>query len=302
MAIGACFVGVRGRRAGLVAALAAGLFAVGLAGAPGASALKFKHSAKSAELRDGRLILRGVSGRVSYLASSGRWATARLKRVHMGVFLPGRPATARLHEAGHRAGDDLSFRLTRPVYNAARRTVSFRARSLDTTARAADAARRHSLPAALSRLGRSSLTVSSHPTVAPSPYHGNACSVEIVNSIDQNAYLYAVTNSWSAWDTDTWDQYPPQENNPPAPGPVGYAGEVYWLTFGGDLRGCSNTVTLRFSQAVYNPPPADFTFTIETTWAWGASGPTSTCTPSTTQYRCYRADDHGQIIWGFGPG
>jgi hypothetical protein len=96
MAIGEClagFAGARRRRARLVTVVAAGLFAAWLAGAPGAPALTFVHSAKSGELRGGRLILRGVSGRVTYFTSSGRTATATLKRVHKGVFLPGRPAT-----------------------------------------------------------------------------------------------------------------------------------------------------------------------------------------------------------------
>ena len=163
---------VRGRRAGLVAAMAAGLFVAWLAGAPGASALTFKHSAKSGELRGGRLILHGVSGRVTYFTSSGGSATAKLKRVHKGVFLPGRPATGVLHVAGHRGGDEPSFRLSRPRYNAARRTVSFKARRLDSkrlpagAAGTAAIARTRSVSAASSKFGPASLTVTSHPTVA----------------------------------------------------------------------------------------------------------------------------------------
>jgi hypothetical protein len=176
------------------------------------------HSAKSGELRDGRLILRGVSGRVTYLHASGRTATAKLKRVHKGVFLPGRPATAVLHVAGHRGGDEPSFRLSRPRYNAARRTVSFKARRLDSkrlpaaAAGTAGIARTRSLFGTSSQTGRSSglgpssLTVTSHPTVAPAPAYGNTCEATIFNNLPGTPAPSGLTlsaRSWSAWDTDT---------------------------------------------------------------------------------------------------
>jgi hypothetical protein len=295
MAIGACLVGVRGRRAGLVAALAAGLFAVGLAGAPGASALKFKHSAKSAELRDGRLILRGVSGRVTYLASSGRWATARLKRVHMGVFLPGRPATARLHEAGHRAGDDLSFRLTGPRYNAARRTVSFKAKRVASKrapaggARAAATSGTRALSAGSSQLGPASLTVTSHPTVAPAPAAGNRCQGQIGNYTGK----YLSFQSFTAWDTDTWSSYPAEDDyHHLGPG----FNSSYWDTIGGDLRGCGNTVVWQYA-GLSDGSRFPGTFTIDITWPWGSNAPQTTCTSSDPNITCGRADQNGLIVW-----
>ena len=39
-------------------------------------------------------------------------------------------ATGTLHVAGHRGGDELTFKLSRPRYNAARRTVSYKIRRL----------------------------------------------------------------------------------------------------------------------------------------------------------------------------
>jgi hypothetical protein len=284
--------------------VACGLFASGLAGAPGASAITFVHSAKSGELRDGRLVLHGVSGRVTYF-SSGRTATAKVKRMHKGVFLPGRPATGVLHVAGHHGGDEPSFRLTRPRYNVARRTVSFKARRLDSKrlpARAARAARTQSPSAAKSRFGASSLTVTSHPTVAVGS--GNQCIVHIDNNLTlaDDAYGYLAASGWDAWDTDSWERLPPADVVNPPDGisqgdPVAPKGEDYWESVGGDLRGCHNKVIVGYSQNVPNPRPD--TFTIETTWAWGDL-PTSTCTPANTPYTCRRADASGQIFWSIG--
>ena len=122
-----CCEGARGRRVRLVAAVAAALSAAGLASVPGASAAPtLVLSAKSGELHEGRLILRGVGARASYLTGAGSSGTVTAKRLHRRVFLPGRPATATLHVAGHRGGDEPTFRLSRPRYKAARQTVSYR--------------------------------------------------------------------------------------------------------------------------------------------------------------------------------
>ena len=45
---------------------------------------------------------------------------------------PPKPATATgtLHVAGHHGGDELTFKLSRPRYNAARRTVSYKIKRL----------------------------------------------------------------------------------------------------------------------------------------------------------------------------
>jgi hypothetical protein len=290
MAIGACSSGfevVRGRRAGLAVAVVAGLFAAWLAGAPGASALTFVHSAKSGELRDGRLILRGVSGRVTYLTGSGRTATAKVKRVHKGVFLPGRPATAVLHVAGHRGGDEPSFRLSRARYNAARRTVSFKARRLASkrlpagAAGTAGIARTRSLFGTSSQagpssgFGRSSLTVNSHPTVASGQTAGNVCEVFVENRLSADPpapnTLTLSARSWSKWDTDTWDVLPPRVQITPPPDGIHQVifgiqtnDDGQWRSYGSDYRGCHNEVIFEFDQ--HFAYPRSGTFTIDVTW------------------------------------
>jgi hypothetical protein len=304
MAIGERFAGfavAHGRRAGLVTAMAGGLFASGLAGAPGASALTFVHSAKSGELRGGRLILRGVNDRVTYFTSAGGTATAKVKRVHKGVFLPGRPATGVLHVEGHQGGDEPSFKLTSPRYNAARRTVSFKARRLDSKQLPTGAvgtvgiARPRSLSAASSKFGPASLTVTSHPTVAIGS--GNECIAHIVNSVTDYYFADLAASSWEAWDTDSWERLPPTNGpNPPAgisQGDVVHPrSEDYWESRGGDLRGCHNKVIFRFAQG-------PDTFTIEQTWPWG-NGPSSTCTPANTPYKCTQTYISGQVFWTIG--
>jgi hypothetical protein len=115
------------RFAGLALA-AAGLCALVPATASAASATLITHSAKSGELQGGRLTLRGVSGRVTYVLNSGRRGTLSVRRLHRRLFLPGLPATGTLHVAGYRGGDEPSFRLSKPRRNAARHTVSYRAK------------------------------------------------------------------------------------------------------------------------------------------------------------------------------
>jgi hypothetical protein len=105
--------------------------AAGLAGASEASAdVTIEHSAKSGELEGSRLTLRGVSGRVAYATSGGSSGTASVRWLHRRVFLPSKPATGTRHVAGHRGGGEPTFRLSKPRYNAARRTVSYRAKRL----------------------------------------------------------------------------------------------------------------------------------------------------------------------------
>jgi hypothetical protein len=297
LAIRERFGGARQRRAGLVTAVAAGLFGVGLAGASGASALTFVHSAKSGQLQGGRLTLHGVGGRVSYTTPSGRTGTAALKHLHKGVFLPGRPATAILHVAGHRGGDEPSFRLSSPRYSAARRTLSFKARRLDGKR----------LPGSF---GPSSLTVTPHATVAPGQDGGNDCDVWFTAQAASlgNPWLYPQT--YGAWSTDTWNPAPDQDwkGDIDRSGYSVWGGSFAWISDGGDLRGCSNTVVFEWAagggDGVTRNHVLPGTFTITTTWPWGGS-PTSTCNGNQNgavmdgngDWKCVRADRNGQIIW-----
>jgi hypothetical protein len=127
----------RGRHAGAAAGLAvlaaAGLLAATATGAqpPAGGATMFVHSAKSSKLGGGRLTLHGVSRRVTWAHHSGRTGVLSVRRLHRRLFLVGTgAATGTLHVAGHRGGDELTFRLTRPRYNAGRHTVSYKVKRL----------------------------------------------------------------------------------------------------------------------------------------------------------------------------
>jgi hypothetical protein len=142
----------------LAAVAVAGLLAAA-AGAqpPSAGATMFVHSAASGKLGGGRLTLHGVAGRVTWAHHSGRSGVLPVRRLHRRLFSSGRPAAVgTLHVAGHRGGDEPTFKLTRPRYNRARRTVSYKVTRLGKGrfpgrrgGRAAGAARRFG-PASLS--------------------------------------------------------------------------------------------------------------------------------------------------------
>jgi hypothetical protein len=149
-----------GAAAGFVAVAAAGLLAAvpAAAQAPPRDAV-FVHSATSGELGGGRLALQGVSGRVTWAHASGRSGVMKVKRLHRMLFSAKTArATGILHVAGHRGGDELAFKLSRPRYNAARRTVSYKIERLgggrlpSRGAQAAGAPRRFG-PASLSIVG-----------------------------------------------------------------------------------------------------------------------------------------------------
>ena len=98
---------------------------------PPAGSSMFVQSAKSGELRGSRLALHGVSQRVTWAHNSGRSGVMAVRRLHRLLFARAKPApTGTLHVAGHRGGDELTFKLSRPRYNRARRTVSYRAKPL----------------------------------------------------------------------------------------------------------------------------------------------------------------------------
>ena len=55
----------------------------------------------------------------------------KVKRLHRMLFSAKTArATGTLHVAGHRGGDELTVKLSRPRYNAARRTVSYKFKRL----------------------------------------------------------------------------------------------------------------------------------------------------------------------------
>jgi len=100
--------------------------------APPAGHTVFVHSALSGELGSGQLTLRGVGRRVTWMHESGRSGVLRVERMHRLLFTSDRPsATGVLHVAGHHGGDELTFKLTRPRYNASRGTVSYQVKQIN---------------------------------------------------------------------------------------------------------------------------------------------------------------------------
>jgi hypothetical protein len=199
------------RVGGLAGVVAAGLVAAGLAGASPASAdVKVVHSAKGGELKSGRLVLRGVSGRVAYATSGGSSGTASARRLHRRVFLPGKPATGTLRVAGQR-GDGSKFRLSKPRYNAARRTVSYRAKPLAKKRSSGSSARAAGGAINPRPFGAASLSIAPHPTLASGDNGGNNCYA----TINVGEFTYGDFNlaSSSNWDTDSWANSPPRTSS-----------------------------------------------------------------------------------------
>ena len=266
----------------LAVVLAAALSAAGLAGASAASAAAvFTHSAKSGELGGGRLTLHGVSGRVTYVVSGGRSGTVSVRRLQRRLFLPGLPATGTLHVAGHRGGDEPSFKLTKPRYNAARHSVSYKAKPLDHKRLPSGAAGAAGIRAAR-HFGAASLLIVPHQRLGSGNDGGNECEMILMNRIENIDGVQLGTAS--KWDTDDWAPAPPTWGIP-------YFGMADWLSDGGLARGCSNTTTWNITGGDTG------TFTFSVTWNWGDSGPSHSCTSSNPKYTCVEADQSGTIIY-----
>jgi hypothetical protein len=272
--------------AGLAAVVAAGLVAALLASASAASAATLvSHSAKSGELSGGRLVLRGVSGRATYVTGTGRAGTVPVRRLHRRLFQPGKPATGALNPAGYRGGEAPTFRLSQPRYNASRRTVSYGAKPLGREPLPRRAAR------APRRFGAASLSIVPHPTLATGGSGGNDCQAMIEFPGIWHSETSLSLQSSSNWDTDTWIESPPQY--------LEQGDEAEVSSEGGLGRGCHfETVWVTQGQGVDGPYS---TFTIDVTWPW-TQLPSSTCTPSNTDaWVCRRADSGGEITWVIQP-
>jgi hypothetical protein len=265
------------RVAGLAVVLATALSAAGLAGASVASAATLvTHSAKSGELGGGRLTLHGVSGRVSYAISGGRSGTMSVRRLHRRLFLPGLPATGRLRVAGQRGGDP-RFKLSKPRYNAAQHTVSYRAKPL---------AKRRAGIRALRDFGAAKLSIVPHQRLGSGGNGGNVCEIVLQNKL-RNIEGVQLASS-SKWDTDEWEPAPPTYEIV-----EGYGAD--WLSAGGLARGCSNTTTWNITSGDTG------TFTLSVTWNWGSTGPSHSCTSSNPNYKCLEDDQSGTINYDLCP-
>jgi hypothetical protein len=240
----------------------------------------FVHSARSGELTGGRLTLRGVSRRVTAISSDGRSGVVSVTRLQSRLFLPGQPVTGVLHVAGFRGGDEPTFSLTQPRYNASRRTVSYVAKRLNTRhlpRRGAGAAQSF----APTQFGAVSLSMA-----APVGDGGNDCETS-VGTPDIGGTFFT-SGPDSKWDTDTWVLQPNING-------VSASVAATWQSDGGFLRGCSNTATFTaYAGSPDNSPTG--TVTITTTWPW-TKLPTSTCSTSTSQLVCTQESGVSPITW-----
>jgi hypothetical protein len=188
------------RATALSAVLVVGvLAAAGLSASSVSAATIVSFSAKSGQFGDGRLLVRGVSGRARYVTDAGQSGRMSLTRLHRRVFLPGKPPTGMLHIAGR--DDDLTFKLSRPRYNPRRQTVSYAAKPLPGTPLSDGVAHRAPL-----QFGDASLTVLPHPALAVGDNGGHDCIMMADTDLGgENLTLQSSSN----WNTDTWPSSPP---------------------------------------------------------------------------------------------
>jgi hypothetical protein len=238
----------------------------------------FVHSAKSGELEGGRLTLRGVGRKVTWVTNGGRSGVVSVARLHRRLFLPGTPpATGTLHVAGRRPGREVALRLSRPRYNARRQTVSYGVKRLSkrpAPGRVGSASQRPVPP----EFGPASLSIVGAPPVLGSTFGGNDCLTQITNGTPGYG-LQAVSSS--NWPTDHWYQNI-------TPGQViGVGQTVYWESDGGFLRGCSASAVWKLVADPNNPnPPPPATFSLTTTYPWASRTAPHTCTSSNQQFVC----------------
>jgi hypothetical protein len=212
-----------GARARLVAlvVMATGLAALAPQGASAAS--MYVHSAKSGELSGGRLVLRGVGRHVTWTRHSGDAGLLRIARLHRLVFAPGAtPVTATLHIAGHRGGEELALRLSRPRYDTSRQTVSYRVKRL----------RKRRLS------GRSNGTVGADPirrfrSASLSLVSEDvACSVQITNNTGSTLLLFGASTTDASWEQSPGTTKTTTLND---------GASTWWSTHNADGR-CANAV------------------------------------------------------------
>jgi hypothetical protein len=275
------------RLAGLAVA-AAGLCALVPATASAAGATLVTQSAKSGELQGGRLTLRGVSGRVTYVLNTGRRGTLSVRRLHRRLFLPGLPATGTLHVAGYRGGDEPSFRLSKPRRNAARHTVSYRAKRLDHKPLPRRAVRAAGISRPPRRFGAASLSIVPHPRLTGGDNGGNDCSTTVTNN---TPFLFQASAE-SKWDTDNWNPGIPFQHYLDGDGSV-----ITWESDGGLWRGCSNSGSWTIVPDPYNQNPPSATVTASTTYPW--TDPFSnTCTSTNPDFICQPVTNNaGNSSW-----
>jgi hypothetical protein len=278
------FEGAGCRRAGLAAASAA---VVALAVASAASAATtFVHSAKSGELGGGRLTLHGVHGQVTWISDSGHSGRVSVRRLHRRGFASRNPAaTGVLHVAGHRGGDEPTFKLSTPRHDRARDTVSYRAKPLNKRRLPGGAARAAAVQQSR-RFGTASLSMVPGPQVASGDGGGQDCHGKFGNGA-----TFPLVADGDKWPTDSWVTDP---TNDLLYGQQGEASLATWESEGGTLEGCSNTVTWSWIDGSVPPADAPLTVQITTYVKWDGSDHTNSCniTSGADKYKC--VDDGAQ--------
>jgi hypothetical protein len=263
------------RLVGLVAVVA-GLVALPAASAHGATI--FVHSAKSGELAGGRLTLHGVNPKVTWTTTGGRSGVAPITRAHRRMFVPkAAPATGTLHIAGQRGADEPTFTLSRPRYNASRRTVSYRAKPLNNKPLPRRAAHAAGIAEAR-RFGAASLTVVPHSTVTDSII----CYTLFRNFTSTGLQVKSVTKR----PTDVWSTgwFPPKIGSYALAG-----GGDAWESIGTPEQGCGNSVTF---QIVGTSDTITFSMSRDGT------AYSNTCTSTNTQFVCKNFNDEpGNAQW-----
>ena len=271
-------------------ALVVGLLALAPATAaatPGGATV-FTHSAKSGELRGGRLTLRGVSRRITAVTNAGHSGVVTVTRLHARLFGRGiPPATGTLHVAGDRGGDESTFSLSRPRYRPSRHLVSYAAKPLKQRSLPSRGARAAQNGAA-QQFGAASLSMTGPPQVTLGDNGGLDCSTTLTN---QTSHLLQVVGTGSNWPTDTWHYGIPAGFQLTQLG----TNALNFTSWGGLLRGCSASSTWQFvpDPSTGDPNPPSVTFTTTTTYPWSGQW-SDTCTSSDpTNFPCLALGTNG---------
>jgi hypothetical protein len=268
----------RSSRLAVLAAVAAALVALTPASAHGAT--MFVHSARSGELAGGRLTLHGVGPNVTWTSTAGRSGVAPVARAHRRIFMLSAPATGTLH-VGHRGGDEPTFRLSRPRYNASRQTVSYRAKPLNNKPLRRRAARAGGRRGAR-RFGAASLSIVPHSTVL----NRVNCYTTFVNATRTALQVGSVTKAL----TDGWDSgwFPPKLGLY-----VQANGGDAWESYGIEVQSCGNSVTYKIVGT---------TDTITFSMSLDGTEYSNTCTSTNPQFVCAnQVDKPGYAEWNIVP-
>ena len=218
----------------------------------------FVHSAKSGELSGGRLTLHGIGPNVTWTTSAGRSGVVPVARAHRRMFIRKAPATGTLHVAGQRGGDEPTFMLSRPRYNASRQTVSYRAKPLN----------HKPLPrrAVARRFGAASLSIVPH-SAAPDRVN---CYTTFRNGTSTGLQVESTTKI----PADSWDRgwFPPVIGSFAQPN-----GGDAWESYETGAQSCGNSVTYKIVGT---------TDTIIFSMSLDGTEYSNTCTSTNQQFVC----------------